>query len=176
VQLANRGKGVYMADITVGEHPQLHGHWLDRLPEIDADIERMTAKMSQAAAGPGSPAARAAIQQALAHPRRAPLDCRHTPAAHFQPGRPLAIELATNRTAASVRLFYRHVTQAERFESLEMDGRDNRYRATIAGDYTNSVYPLEYYFEVRESAQAAGIYPGFRGEPNNQPYFVVRKG
>ena len=27
-----------MSDITVGENPQLRGHWLDRLPAIDADI------------------------------------------------------------------------------------------------------------------------------------------
>src|SRR5262249_50721422 len=32
VEIANRGKGVYLSDITVGEHPQLRGHWLDRLP------------------------------------------------------------------------------------------------------------------------------------------------
>ena len=37
-ELANRAKGVYVTDITVGEHPQLRGHWLDRLPAIDADI------------------------------------------------------------------------------------------------------------------------------------------
>lgn len=33
--LANLAKGVYMPDITVGEHPQLRGHWLDRLPAIE---------------------------------------------------------------------------------------------------------------------------------------------
>jgi len=36
--LANTAKGVYMTDITVGEHPQLRGHWLDRLPAMDRDI------------------------------------------------------------------------------------------------------------------------------------------
>jgi hypothetical protein len=36
--LANHAKGVYMADITVGELPQLRGHWLDHLPAMDRDI------------------------------------------------------------------------------------------------------------------------------------------
>ena len=30
--LAEAAKGVYMSDITLGEWPQLRGHWLDRLP------------------------------------------------------------------------------------------------------------------------------------------------
>src|ERR1035438_9986724 len=36
--LSHKADGVYVADITVGELPWLRGHWLDRLPAIDADI------------------------------------------------------------------------------------------------------------------------------------------
>ena len=49
------------------------------------------------------------------------------------PDQALDIELAIDKPPASVRLYYRHVDQAERFESYEMDGHDNRYRATIPG-------------------------------------------
>jgi hypothetical protein len=34
-QIAERAKGVYVSDVTVGELPWLRGHWLDRLPAID---------------------------------------------------------------------------------------------------------------------------------------------
>jgi hypothetical protein len=47
-KIADRAKGVYAPDITVGEHPQLRGHWLDRLPAIDADIASMEEKLEQA--------------------------------------------------------------------------------------------------------------------------------
>jgi hypothetical protein len=49
------------------------------------------------------------------------------------------------------------------------------YRATIPADYTNSQYPLQYYFEVKEKPDKAWLYPGFGENLTNQPYFVVRK-
>src|SRR5205807_568771 len=40
-EMAQGPAHVYVSDITVGEHPQLRGHWIDRLPQIDRDIENM---------------------------------------------------------------------------------------------------------------------------------------
>jgi len=73
---------------------------------------------------------------------------------------------------ASVRLYYRHANQAERFQLVEMDAR---YHASIPAAYTDSPYPLIYYFELRESPQKAWLYPGFNEDRTNQPYFVVRR-
>src|SRR5262249_23768364 len=109
-------------------------------------------------------------------PRRVPLACHHTPPARFRPGEPLVLELSMEKAPASVRLFYRHVNHAERYQSNEMQASDNRYRAAISAAYTNSPYPLEYYFEVRERAGTASLYPGFSPALNNQPYYVVRRG
>jgi hypothetical protein len=39
-------KGVYVADITVGETRVLRGHWADRLADIDADIAAIAAKLA----------------------------------------------------------------------------------------------------------------------------------
>jgi hypothetical protein len=175
-ELANRAKGVYLPDITVGEHPQLRGHWLDRLPAIDADIAGMEKNLEQAKPGEPDARVRAAIQAALGHPHRTTPACRHTPPSRFRPGEPLPIEISMEKPPSSVRLFYRHVDQAARFQSLEMKPHDNRCRAEIPADYTNSPYPLEYYFEVRERPSSAVLYPGFAPGLNNQPYFVVRRG
>jgi hypothetical protein len=73
-------------------------------------------------------------------------------------------------------VYYRHVNHAERYDSLEMQASDRRYRATIPAGYTDSAYPLEYYFEVRTDRDRATLYPGFAADLNNQPYFVVRRG
>jgi len=174
-ELANRAKGVYMADITVGEHPQLRGHWLDRLPAMDADIAAIARKLEQAKASEPQSNVQAAIKAALERPRRIAASCRHTPAARFRPGQPLEIDLWVEKKPASVLVYYRHVNQAERYQSAEMQAADARYRATIAGNYTDSPYPLQYYFEVRQAPGVASLYPGFSTDLTNQPYFVVRR-
>ncbi len=148
---------------------------IDRLPAIDKDIEMMAGRLGQAKEGDPDAHVGSAIQQALGHPRRAARLYRHTPPIGFNPGHALQIELAMERSVGSVRLYYRHVNQAERFESREMDAHNNQYRSTIPGTYTDSPYPLQYYFEVRERPEIATLYPGFAAELNNQPYFVLRR-
>lgn len=162
VELAGAGK-VYRADITVGEHPQLRGHWADRLPAIDLDIAAMEAKLAQAKPGTSK-----GIAEALGRPRRERPVCAHTPPARFRPGQPL--EIAIEAPAPSVRLHYRHVTQAERFGTIEMRASGGRHVASIPGSYTDSAYPLQYYFELNQS-----LYPGFAADLTGQPYIVVHR-
>ena len=176
-ELAGRALGVYQADITVGELPQLRGHWLDRLPAIDNDIaaiETMAKQLDQARPGEPESRVRMAIEEALGRPRRVSSPaCRHSPPIRFHPGYPLHIELSTD-TPAFVKLVYRRVNQSERFVTLDMDPKGNRHRATIPAPYTNSPFPLQYYFEVREHPERVWLYPGFAPQLNNQPYYVVR--
>jgi hypothetical protein len=132
----------------VGELPQLRGHWIDRLPAIDADIALMEKQAARAKSNEFSAErVEAAIEAALGRPVRAAPGCEHRPVAKFQPGQPLAIEVSVAKGAKTVRLYYRHVTQAERWLSMDMQARGGRYHAAIAGSYTDSVYPIEYYFE-----------------------------
>jgi hypothetical protein len=49
--LANRAKGVYVPDITVGELRQLRGHWLERLPDIDKDVALVAGRLERLEAG-----------------------------------------------------------------------------------------------------------------------------
>ena len=172
-ELAGRAKGVYLPDITVGEERQLRGHWLDRLPAMEADIEAV-AKAGAGGQGPETRVA-GAIKEALGRPGRGPVACRHTPAARFRPAQSLEIELTAEREFTSVRLYYRHVNHAERYESVEMQGQARRWRAAIPAAYTDSPYPLEYYFELRAGPEEAWLYPGFAADRMNQPYFVVRR-
>lgn len=171
-ELADRGKGVYAADITYGREPYLRGHWLDRLPAIDEDIADMEKQRTPASSAEH---AQAALRRALARPQAPPGGARHTAPAHFRPGEPLAIELSLEKgDGREVLLHYRHVNQAERWRSERMTPGDNRYRAEIASAYTNSPYPLQYYFELHQG-DAAWLYPGFDTNLANLPYFVVRQ-
>ncbi len=173
-ELANRAQGVYESDVTVGEHPQLRGHWLDRLPAIDKDIAAVEGKAATAHGEQQSAIAKA-IQTALGRSARATLNASHTPAGSFQPGQPLAINVALEKPASRVQLYYRHVNQAERFNVVEMEGSGQQYKAIIPAAYTGSVFPLEYYFEIKEPAQRSVLYPGLSATLTRQPYFVVRE-
>jgi hypothetical protein len=123
-----------------------------------------------------SAAARKMVAAVLARPKRLSVAANHTPAAHFDPGKPLEVSVAFNSNGVKrkVNLLYRQADQSQRWHSVEMHTRDNEFRATIPADYTQSPYPLEYYFEVHESGEST-IFPGFGPDLSNQPYILVRR-
>jgi hypothetical protein len=167
-QLANRAKGAYVADLTVGEQPWLRGHWLDRLPAIDDDIAALEKRLSAATVSE-HPRLRAAMAEALGRPRRPTMPVRHTPPGRFTPRQPLILKAQAD--AKSGRLYYRHVNQAERWQSVDLESG----AATIPASYTDSPYPLQYYFEFRTSPDQVWLHPGFAPDLANQPYFVLRR-
>jgi hypothetical protein len=177
-RLAREAEAVYVPDITFGPLAHQRGHWLDRLPAIDADLVALE-RAGGAADEPGASAerARATVAELLAGAARRPARCRHSVPAAFVPGQPLDLALAPVEppSVSVVRLHYRHVNQAERYVSVEMRERNGTYAATIPAAYTKSPFPLQYYFELRE-ADRATLFPGFNRELTNQPYFVVRQG
>ena len=169
--LADRAKGAYVADITVGELPWLHGHWLDRLPAIDADIALLEKRLPAARLS-GDAKVKAAIAEATGRPQRPSAAMRHRVPGRFERKQPLVLELS-GPVQASVRLYYRHVNQAERWQSAVMDRKGAAYVAAIPGAYTDSPYPLQYYFELKSAPDRAWLYPGFSRDLAGQPYYVV---
>jgi hypothetical protein len=173
--IVERTKGVYVADITVGETRVLRGHWSERLADIEADIAAIATKLDSAKpAQTEGPIARA-IAAALARPERRVAAGRHTPPAGFRPGRSLPLEFAADKDYASARLYYRRVNQAERWQSEAMQAEDRLWRAAVPEAYTESPYPLQYYFELKEAPEVVALYPGFDDMHTGQPYFVARR-
>lgn len=170
--LAERAKGVYLPDVTVGELPQLRGHWLDRLPAIDRDIAALAKKLEEAKPGEPDPKVAAAIAEILGRPRRPAVACRHVPPRNVRRGQAVEIEITFEKAPESVELFYRHVNQGERWETLALEP-GLRCRAAIPPAYTDSAYPLEYYFALDGGIRAATLHPGFSPDFTGQPYFVV---
>jgi hypothetical protein len=168
--------GVYLPDITIGPLPYQRGHWMDRLTAIDADIAAMRRQLTSTPARP-LPGAheRAQIRELLRGDRGAPPPIRHSPPERFTPGEPLriAITLPGDAPPAAVRLFYRHVNQAEEYRSLDLTAHDGQLRALIPAAYTASEYSLQYFFELRDGRNRPQRFPGFNSDLANQPYFVV---
>ncbi len=180
--MARRAQNIYRANISYGDVPIRQGHWIDRVSSIEKDLDAMKAALQQK---PGAEAgsqqkARQAIQAVMQPTRRPSIRCSHTPPQTFQPGRSLSLSLSLAETnghalPSSVLLCYRHVNQAERWRSVEMRYADRSFESAIAGDYTNSPFPLQYYFELRRGNSEAWFYPAFNAALSNQPYYAVFK-
>jgi len=173
--MSERAGKVYMSDVSYGDVPQRRGHWSDRIAGIDTDIAAVQASLQRPPAGSGQDAAKA-IATATGKPKRPADHGQHTAASSFHPGDPLKLSLSVSGAApASVRLHYRHVNQAERWLSMEMDGSHGSYSAAIPGEYTRSPFPLQYYFEMVGGDGSATIHPAFNSTLSNQPYYAVSK-
>jgi hypothetical protein len=174
VRIAEETEGVYVADLTVGELPWLRGHWADRLPAIDDDIADMEKRLESARPS-DDPRVAAAIREALGKPQRPAGGIAHAPAERFQPNQPLELTFTAEVPLASATLYYRHVNQAERFQMAGMTGAGSRYSAVIPASYTDTQFPLQYYFELKAPPGKAWLHPGFAANLANQPYFVIRR-
>ena len=67
------------------------------------------------------------------------------------------------------------MNQGERWLSEEMQNGRDGYSAAIAADYTNSVYPLQYYFVLQRGTDSAWFFPAFNSSLSNQPYYAIAK-
>jgi hypothetical protein len=169
--LAERAKTVYVSDISYGRIPKRRGHWSDKLEGIDKDIAAMRAALA-AGGGQTADAARA-IAMATGPYRRPSVPCHHAVPERFTPGQPLTLSLGAE-AGVSARLFYRHVNHAERWRTVPMTSAAGAFTAAIPADYTASLFPLQYYFELSR-ADAAWLYPAFNASLSNQPYYAVWK-
>jgi len=179
--LAERARGVYRANVSYGSIAKRRGHWSDRLSGIDTDLAAVKARMeADRVAVRHRRSAADEIRAAIERPNKTQVACAHTPPEIFKPGQTLVLSLAISGgegepAVRAVRLRYRHVNQAERWRAVEADGGNGTYTAAIPAEYTESAYPLEYYFELEDGLERAWMYPGFNKTLSNQPYFALYK-
>ena len=112
--------------------------------------------------------------QIVAHTRPT-IAAHHAAPASFHPGSNLVLAIATPPSVTGAILWYRHVNHGERWLSSPMQQSGATHTAAIPAAYTDSPYPLQYYFEVQEAQGKAWLYPGFAPDLTNQPYFVLRR-
>ena len=167
--MAGRAKAVYASDVSYGSTPFRRGHWADRLPAIDADILAWEHTYDPKKTNPG--AAKKAIQAATMPASRPTIAAEHPAPNSFHPGSDLPLTIAT---PATVILWYRHVNHGERWLSVPMQRTAGTHTAAIPAAYTNSPYPLQYYFELRGD-DSATLHPPLNSTWSNQPYYAIHK-
>jgi hypothetical protein len=166
-----RAKSVYAADVSYGRPAFRRGNWADRLPDIDTDLA--TLEQSFASAPAEAASAAASLRRAEPAPRLT-IEAHHSPADSFHPGSDLVLTISTPPTVTDAALWYRHVNHGERWRSVSMQHSAGSHSAAIPADYTNSLYPLQYYFELR-TASGASLHPPFNSTWGNQPYYAIHK-
>jgi hypothetical protein len=171
--LADAAK-VYVDDLTFGPDRHLRRHWKERLADIDADIAGLATRGPQPRNADYQKATiDKLIEGILAKPAAA--DARALPAvqheapASFKRGEPIRLWVGERGGT----LYYRHLHQGERYQSMGMEIDDVGYVAIIPGAYTDTAFPIQYYFEFRTDTMAR-MYPGFGADFTGQPYFLVQ--
>ncbi len=150
------------------------------MDEDIADMEAMLASPtdnSTTAVKTDSKWVEQAMRAVLEKPKQAGLPSLaefHTPPPSFRRGQPLAIAVHAPKEAV-VRLRYRRVNQAEDWQMVEMDQTGKDLRAEIPAAYTDSPFPLQYHFHIRDGSDKVGLLPGLKPGWQGQPYFVVRQ-
>jgi hypothetical protein len=164
-------KAIYVSDVSYGSTPNRRGHWMDRVPEIEKDVAAL--EQYFASANIANTGVNAVALIAIPR-RRAHFKASHTPAQAFHPGADLTLKLQVAEPVTEAFLWYRHVTQAERWLSKPMERRGQVFTARIPGAYTQSPFPLQYYFELHGQKDAT-FYPPLNATLSNQPYFAVHR-
>ncbi|HEY9127129.1 MAG TPA: hypothetical protein VIM62_08370, partial [Acidobacteriaceae bacterium] len=103
-KMADRAKGIYVADVSYGETPNRRGHWTDRLAAIDADIEAVQQNLQSPPTASGSSEHVAkAVSAATGRPNRRLLKCMHSVPENFHPGQALDLSVQVAGTASGAR-------------------------------------------------------------------------
>jgi hypothetical protein len=100
----------------------------------------------------------------------------HIPPKSFAKGQGVQISLSIQDIPADyqVCLNYRHANQAESYQSIKMVRDADLFTAEIPASYTDSPYPMIYFFEFENDEKQKRICPGFDKNLSNQPYFTIR--
>ncbi len=121
--MAERAKTVYRPEITYGDGPT-GGHWLDRIPEHDADIADLRERLEKSTGATekvDQAAVTRALKRATAKVTRPLIKATHTPKENFKAGKALEISVKfSSPLPRRVILHYRHVNQAERWDAEEL--------------------------------------------------------
>ncbi len=189
--LADTAKGIYVNDVTFGPDYYQRGHWSDRLAAIDADTADLEKLLDQSSSGATAKVDWNKINDALVEAGKGSPNWKtnasgtieniHTPPASFRRGDDFTVTIKTSAldhlgVLAGVQLRYRHVNQGELWLETDMQADTKDFRATIPAAYTDSPFPLQYYFRLHPGSGGVILRPGLEAMFNGQPYYVVRQG
>lgn len=175
-QLIEVTKDAYTDDITYGYVSFMRGHWSDRLKAIEEDIISMENQVHLS----NHKASIKQIEKAnywLKNIKMEVPSYEHIPPKNFNKGQAVRIQLLIEENSSddnNVYLKFRHTNQAETYQTIKMVRDGHQFSAEIPNSYTDSPYPLIYFFEFENERKQKGLAPGFEENLSNQPYYSIR--
>jgi hypothetical protein len=174
-QVIEATKVVYTDDITFGYVSFMRGHWADRLPGIEEDIRNMENQIHNARDNVSSKEIEKAKNWLLNQQMELPA-YNHIPPKSFEKGQGVQISLSIQDIPSDYQVYlnYRHANQAKSYQTIKMVRDAELFIADIPASYTDSAYPMIYFFEFENEEKQRRICPGFDKNLSNQPYFSIR--
>ncbi|WP_127144557.1 hypothetical protein [Pelagibacterium montanilacus] len=159
-------------DITFGPQSWLRGSWHGRLAEIEAELLELEAIRGAhvETVRPDEKGQRTA-DAILGRPATGSDELAEDMPSTFRAGEDVVVKVRGEASAARV-LHYRHVNQAERWQSVAMTWEAGRFSAVIPGAYTDSRFPLQC-FVSGQSAGRTVLSPGLDANFSNEPYYTL---
>jgi len=165
---------VYSFDMAFGvERVGFPRHWRDELPKLEAGLKKLNEQARSATAGRAGekPASLPAPAPAT---DTAPPTASLEPVGAARPGKPLPVTATVDDPSGVkwVRLRYRHLTQFEDYQTLEMirDPQTGSWLATIPGEFIVPEWDLIYFVETMDRNGNGRIHPDL---DQGMPYVTV---
>ncbi len=161
----------YVFDLAMGAcNFDLCGHWRDELVKLETGFAQLEQQRRNATP---SPARNAGSSRPIADSM--PPRVEHEPITIARSGRALRIIAHVTDVSGvqSVRLRYRHVTQFEEYETLDMQpaGEPNSYAATVPAEALSRQWDFMYFIEAIDAAGNGTMWPDLA---KDMPYVIVK--
>jgi hypothetical protein len=170
---ADVSRDIYHDDLTYGPQSWLRGSWQSRLPEMTSEVLDL-----ESLRGAGKFETVQADEQVLAAVRalkaRQPVIASRSGVSapsKFKAGEAITVRIDETVDDEPV-LHYRHVNQAERWNSAKMTRNGNGFAATIPGEYTDSKFHLQFFVSSRRGGRSV-LSPGLEDNLSNEPYYTA---
>jgi hypothetical protein len=163
-QIVAAAGDVYSENLAFGAHAVgFSRHWNEEQQLLAKNFDQLLAEREKAVAKPG------AKHYAL-HEVSGPM-----PSATLLPAKGLevAVKVQSAAPVKSVRLRYRHGTQYEDYQTLEMTGKGQTYTAQIPASFVDPKWSLMYFVEVIDAKGNGRTFPDME---TSLPYVVVPPG
>lgn len=175
-EIVKAADDVYSPDLAFGvEAVGFPRHWRDELARLEDGLKGLREELAQANAAAGAlsfPVLPSVMGTSTndTTPPRATLERVKS----ARPGQPVTVvaQVSDPSGVRWVRLRYRHLTQFEDYETVEMrrDRQTGLWSGTIPGDFVVPEWDLMYFIETMDNAGNGRMYPDLDVE---MPYVVV---
>jgi len=157
-----------------------HGHWKDKLPEVESDIARLESMLNgKVVPGEnvwGCPNCR--YDADAGEPVFNRTDLHYSCPDEWKAGWDLEFRIEAGKDCDFQYppvLHYRHANQLEgKFRTAELEKTDYGYRGVIEGEYISPEWDLLVYFSAVDHSNRGIIYPGLYHSDYPAPYHIIR--